>query len=1320
MKKKIALLIISFFCFIGITIAVAWAWFLNNELVEPDVSGYSASAYFAGGDGSEEHPYEIATPKHLYNLAWLQYLGTFNNPGTGNVRNDSATTLTQYHFVLNNDINMDGWVLPPIGTSLRPFIGFFDGNGYVVSNLTTSNNFSEYGNRHPSSISSVSDVDVVGFFGVIGPISGMENSTKTVSDKENMFVNTYLQDTVVKSNVSNPLVGIAVGYVNGEVSDIGVIDSSLNFANNSGVSPYSTNISDYGVAGYATEDYVTQKVKSSTLIYNPTYNYAKYTYKGQGDATGWGGSIDMYSLWSRLNQYATGSGTTGFNYVISETRVIKSTGTTTKDQVTGTRYYTNSYTAGSYAKKIIVDSDDLASGIYLFDRYNNRNGNNDWNYLTALYKSVTLIYVSDETVEGYKISDGADNYLRLVDGSSYGNCYLDNTSDETSATVWVYLDNKLYTYSEYDGYTYYLTGEDELEVIVSEYGNDAADWTYDDSNGSFYEEYNGTKYYLYFDEEWLLQVPDNYYYITDGNGNYLSVNGTTLVNYTSQVDATQWYFSQPGDNPSGYILVYTNYNWYYLVRNGSTLELSTDYSNGEWNNNGGGIVYNNNVVRFDGSDWIYGTATAQTTFYISNGTNYLTATGNSTSASITNSTSISTASKWTFSNPGTRPSGTISTVISGVTYYLNIPTNGNSNTITLSLSKTSSSSFSNNGTNLYFNSGNRSYQLRYNSGWVGRRNNSTTLQSSSGYIMTLTNAGIYNSIVFASENASFISLDRTEDEINIITREIVDEPSEIGYIPLNVDENNYVKDTNTGYIIGGGHETTAAYKGDIRVSQYAISNIGNGYSTNGYFKNILTVNGSGSSFNIQTILAYSSLSNYQSGIASTDLSANYAKLMDSQASFLSNALTGKSYVYGLHFMQTAMSKDKLIVAPKVTINGEDYYNYQMPEDSINFRLADKGYINFFAGDFFSGNNGNKSFCSIYHIIRNNNNEILEMKHIIEVYKKDNNSDYIYKYEGGTYSSPLSSGYSMVFNSQWIENPGISVSSNLYYFEIPANEGEYAIGASSTVGGYIFYLDIGANAQQIERTKITQKSVNTLDTFAYVTGIAIISSKADVLADTDKLDPKNSAVVSIAQGTTGDVTLSRSGDTITTNKNLGSSYVGLGVTLQNSSTSTTINATPVSSNGGITTYYLDYIDYNTANEEVWYTHIVKVGNAAATYTLECSNEEPENEWALFDDQGNTVNITSISINATGNTKLYDYWYMYGSEETVTEVITIDSVTATSNLTNLIDNEYVVSGNSVSFTTTEAFTVHIVTKSGSYVLKINGTAKNANSTEQVSAS
>ena len=73
---------------------------------------------------------------------------------------------------------------------------------------------------------------------------------------------------------------------------------------------------------------------------------------------------------------------------------------------------------------------------------------------------------------------------------------------------------------------------------------------------------------------------------------------------------------------------------------------------------------------------------------------------------------------------------------------------------------------------------------------------------------------------------------------------------------------------------------------------------------------------------------------------------------------------------------------------------------------------------------------------------------------------------------------------------------------------------------------------------------------------------------------------------------------------------------------------------------------------------------------------------------------------------------------GSETTVTEDIVIDTE-ETAFATEGV-HKYSVTGNSVSISTDEAFTVYIVTKSGSYVLKINGTAKNANSTEQVSAS
>jgi uncharacterized repeat protein (TIGR02543 family) len=79
---------------------------------------------FAGGDGSEEEPYLIETVDQLKNVR--NYLGTEHN---------------DKHFKLNTNLNLDvapynsgnGW--QPIGTSLNPFSGTFDGDEYIISGL---------------------------------------------------------------------------------------------------------------------------------------------------------------------------------------------------------------------------------------------------------------------------------------------------------------------------------------------------------------------------------------------------------------------------------------------------------------------------------------------------------------------------------------------------------------------------------------------------------------------------------------------------------------------------------------------------------------------------------------------------------------------------------------------------------------------------------------------------------------------------------------------------------------------------------------------------------------------------------------------------------------------------------------------------------------------------------------------------------------------------------------------------------------------------------------------------------------------------------
>ena len=84
--------------------AISFAWLASGKYLNfPSSFGGSATpAYFAGGDGSEKNPFRITNAVHLYNLAWLQYLGYFNRrEGFNNDRD-------QTYFALDGNIDMRG------------------------------------------------------------------------------------------------------------------------------------------------------------------------------------------------------------------------------------------------------------------------------------------------------------------------------------------------------------------------------------------------------------------------------------------------------------------------------------------------------------------------------------------------------------------------------------------------------------------------------------------------------------------------------------------------------------------------------------------------------------------------------------------------------------------------------------------------------------------------------------------------------------------------------------------------------------------------------------------------------------------------------------------------------------------------------------------------------------------------------------------------------------------------------------------------------------------------------------------------------------
>lgn len=113
-----------------------------------------------------------------------------------------------------------------------------------------------------------------------------------------------------------------------------------------------------------------------------------------------------------------------------------------------------------------------------------------------------------------------------------------------------------------------------------------------------------------------------------------------------------------------------------------------------------------------------------------------------------------------------------------------------------------------------------------------------------------------------------------------------------------------------------------------------------------------------------------------------------------------------------------------------------------------------------------------NFFSLHHIIKRSATEIQTIKEISLIYGKGSGA-YIYKYTDGTFSQGNSEpeGYEVVFDTSWITTPTI-VYKAVYYFEIPVNAGEYALGSASTGdGAYLMYLDIGANAAERELVRL---------------------------------------------------------------------------------------------------------------------------------------------------------------------------------------------------------------------------------------------------------
>lgn len=314
MKKQTTHLILILAVVLAVTVSsVTFAWLVkSNTVIFPTEFGSAQAAYFGGGTGTAADPYLISDPIHLYNLAWLQYLGYFN------MRPDFNNGLPQSHFKLTENIDMSKakTALPPIGTAEYPFIGKFDGNGKIISNLTVSNSkedFKQYPTKAVFSDNilhnavSDGDISIVGLFGVVGNYNGYianQYSQYTV-DTKIMSVSDFYADTLtVKSTTSQTLVGLIAGYVGCDVKNTGVYQCKFDIARNAvGLTGYDFTVSKYSIVG----DYD-----------NNTVSWKELDAIGgtPGTEATWGGSIDMRTLNRRLT------------YMVAKVGVTETIGTT--------------------------------------------------------------------------------------------------------------------------------------------------------------------------------------------------------------------------------------------------------------------------------------------------------------------------------------------------------------------------------------------------------------------------------------------------------------------------------------------------------------------------------------------------------------------------------------------------------------------------------------------------------------------------------------------------------------------------------------------------------------------------------------------------------------------------------------------------------------------------------------------------------------------------------------------------------------------------------------------------------------------------------
>ena len=311
------------------------------------------------------------------------------------------------------------------------------------------------------------------------------------------------------------------------------------------------------------------------------------------------------------------------------------------------------------------------------------------------------------------------------------------------------------------------------------------------------------------------------------------------------------------------------------------------------------------------------------------------------------------------------------------------------------------------------------------------------------------------------------------------------------FIPLKFHDDTHTQAAlgNTGYLVGSNIGTGA--NASPKISSYKMVNLQNAL-TNTPSTNMQTAYNAANIAYTDSKLEIMTYKNgwkrikddHNSGNNSTNTAITsytktdldnfgFQKYVDSRNS-LQEVLESSAFLHGIHFDNNQVSTSNLLTVPANTarINGSRVNTtYQLPKGSIDFNLKEEGFINFFAGTYNSSD-VTLNFFSLYKVNRSGGN-ITSLDPINKIYKASSGTGYVYQ----TGNSTPSGAGDLMFDVQTALHGSAPVKNMMYYFEIPVNAGEYAMGvAGSTQGAYMIYLDLGANGSTEE---------NTVDDFASV-------------------------------------------------------------------------------------------------------------------------------------------------------------------------------------------------------------------------------------------